>query len=166
MPDHEFTLFKSQYVYDRTELNVAVEVLDDNHAQWRQERVSFDAAYRRERMAAHLFLPKNARPPYQAVVYFPAGGAFVPNAVLQLRSLDFIVQSGRAAVYPIFQNTHERFRGPASGAAAVREVRVDWFKDLARTLDYLDTRISITIGLPCTASALICCQSFLPWSPG
>jgi len=141
--DHEFALFKSHYVYDRTELNAMVEVLDDAHAHWRQERVSFATAYRRERMAAHLFLPKQTRPPYQAVVYFPAGGAFGPNAVLQMRSLDFIVQSGRAAMYPIFQNTHERYRGPVSGAAAVRDQRVEWFKDLTRTLDYLDTRADI-----------------------
>jgi dienelactone hydrolase len=141
--DDEFEFFRSHYVYDRTELNSAVELVDDTHQHWRQEKVRFDAAYRDERMFAYLFLPRNARPPYQTVVYFPAGGAFRREGVLQVRSLDFIVQSGRAAVYPIFQNTHERYRGPISGAAAVREMRLDWFKDLARTLDYLETRADI-----------------------
>jgi len=124
-------------------LNAAVELVDDTHQHWRQQKVTFDAAYGHERMSAYVFLPRNARPPYQTVVYFPAGGAFTPRAVLQVRSLEFIVQSGRAAVYPVFEYTHERYRGFIGGMAAVRETRVNQFKDLARTLDYLDTRADV-----------------------
>ena len=35
------------------------------------ERVSFAAAYDGERVLANILLPKNVRPPYQAVVWFP-----------------------------------------------------------------------------------------------
>ena len=36
-----------------------------------KEKVSFTAAYRQRTGSRVLFLPKNARPPYQTVVYFP-----------------------------------------------------------------------------------------------
>ena len=35
------------------------------------EKVSYAAAYGGERIPAYLFLPKNAKPPYQVVVVFP-----------------------------------------------------------------------------------------------
>ncbi len=35
---------------------------------------SYNAAYGGERVIAYLFLPKNARPPYQTVVYFRTPG--------------------------------------------------------------------------------------------
>ena len=37
---------------------------------WKQERISYAAAYGNERIVAYLYLPKNAAPPYQTVVYF------------------------------------------------------------------------------------------------
>jgi len=44
------------------------------------EKVTFDAAYDRERVTAYLFLPKNASPPFQTVVYYPALLAFTRQA--------------------------------------------------------------------------------------
>ena len=37
-----------------------------------RERVTLEAGYGDERMPVYLFLPKDGRPPYQAVIYFPA----------------------------------------------------------------------------------------------
>jgi hypothetical protein len=73
---------------------------------WTREKVSFDAAYGNERMIAHVFLPPNASPPFQAVVYFPGGGArleqtFVPSWVDD----DFVLKSGRALVWRIYKGT-------------------------------------------------------------
>ena len=42
---------------------------------WRMETVSFRAAYGNERVTAYLFLPDNAKPPFQTVVYFPGSTA-------------------------------------------------------------------------------------------
>ena len=53
-------------------LNAVVEATEETEA-WSKQTVAFDAAYGGERMRAHLFLPKNASPPYQTVVFFPAG---------------------------------------------------------------------------------------------
>ena len=42
---------------------------------WHKQRIS--VAYGNERVITFLFLPKNASPPYQRVVYFPHSGAQV-----------------------------------------------------------------------------------------
>ena len=92
--------------------------------EWRKETVSFDAAYGGERVPAYLFLPKNATPPYQTVVFFPSGyAAATPIEPIPglLRAFDFIVRSGRALLYPVYQGTFERRQWRA--ARAEREAR-------------------------------------------
>ena len=59
------------YSFDHGDLNVKVESVDDSSPEWRMEKVSYAAAYGGERIPAYLFLPKNAKPPYQVVVVFP-----------------------------------------------------------------------------------------------
>ena len=43
---------------------------------WKEEKITFDAAYGNERVIAYLFLPKTASPPYQTVVVFTGVAAF------------------------------------------------------------------------------------------
>jgi predicted Ser/Thr protein kinase len=131
--------------YDRTELNPVVEGVDEAR-NWRREKVSFDAAYGKERVLAHLFLPRNARPPYQTVVYHagPEGRLTKSLDNLRLAYFDYIVLSGRAVFCPAFKGHFER-RVPAAlgGPAAYRDQVVQMNKDLRRSLDYLDTRPDI-----------------------
>jgi eukaryotic-like serine/threonine-protein kinase len=112
----------------------------------RKEKVSFDAAYGSERVIAYLFLPRNAQPPYQTVIYFPG------SSVIQMRSASelqpalngAVVKSGRAFVFPIYKGTLERGDALNTDYPAetdfYREHVLDWYRDLARTLDYLQTR--------------------------
>ena len=72
--DAVFDSWRSLFRYDQSELNATTEATDDTPA-WRKETVSFDAAYGNERIRAYLYLPKNATPPYQTIVYFPGGDA-------------------------------------------------------------------------------------------
>ena len=58
------------YAYDRKPLDARVEA-STNRRTGGKETVSFAAAYGGERIPAYLFLPKNVKPPYQTVVYFP-----------------------------------------------------------------------------------------------
>jgi dienelactone hydrolase len=55
-----------------------------------------------------------------------------------------IVESGRAAVYPIYQGMHERGEGGRENYLdspnVYPDLVVQWSKDLGRTLDYLETR--------------------------
>jgi len=65
-------------------------------------------------MSAYLFLPKNVRPPYQTVLFFPGARVMFIGDNQGGRSLgdipffDYIVQSGRAVMYPIYEDTYER----------------------------------------------------------
>jgi hypothetical protein len=54
-----FRAYKDQYSYDKTPLHAKVESVQETE-DWRQEKVSFDAAYGGERVTAYLFLPKGA----------------------------------------------------------------------------------------------------------
>ncbi len=108
--DALFEVYRRFYTYDRSTLAVKTEAVDDTPPYWRVETVSFAAAYGGERVPARLFLPKNAKPPYQTVVLFPsayARGAGSSNR-LDLERFDFIIRSGRALLYPVYQGTFER----------------------------------------------------------
>ena len=72
--DEVFDVYRSLYSYDPTPLDDRVESIDESEL-WRREVVSFNASYSDERVVVHLFLPKNAQPPFQAVLHFPGAGA-------------------------------------------------------------------------------------------
>ena len=133
------------YDYDRSPLNTRVESVDDSSPYWRKETVSFDAAYAGERVPANVFLPKNATPPYQTVVVFPSAYALFATSsqLLDYSRFDFIVRSGRAAIYPVYQGTYERRRRAVTGPSDQRDWYVQMAKDFFRAVDYLETRQDI-----------------------
>ena len=146
VPDAVFRAYAGLYAYDRTPLDAKVENEDDGSPFWRKQRITFNAAYGKERVIAYLFLPKNVSSPYQTVVYFPHSGAqdlhtFEDN---QLIGVDFLIKSGRALMFPIYKDTYERLgEPPASGTHASRDETIEQAKDLSRSLDYLETRPDI-----------------------
>lgn len=137
----ELDIYKRFYEYDRAPLNARVDAVDESSPDWRKETVSFDAAYGKERVPAYLFLPKKGTPPYQTIVFFPSGYAIYRQSStdLDLRAFDFIVRSGRALLYPVYQGTFDR-RSDRPGASAFRDVTVQQMKDFFRAVDYLATR--------------------------
>jgi pimeloyl-ACP methyl ester carboxylesterase/predicted Ser/Thr protein kinase len=150
--DEIFRIYASLYAYDRTDLRPTIESVDETSEHWRRERITFNAAYGGERVVAYLFLPRNAVPPYQTVIYFPESPAeqFKSIDILGTRWFDFIIRSGRAFLYPIYKGTFER-RTKVSGPGPFRpNVRRDqiiqWSKDLGRSIDYLETRKDIDSG--------------------
>ena len=136
-----FAVYRRQYAYDPAPLNVVVESSEDSTA-WRKLTVLFDAAYGGERMRAHLFLPKNASPPYQTVVFFPGGDAFrlQDSRDMSLAWASFIIHSGRAFLYPVYKGTYERMGPDTNGVNAERDLMIAWSRDLGRAIDYLETR--------------------------
>ncbi len=147
--DEIFRVYQSIYSYDRTELKPALEATDDSSPHWRKQKVTFNAAYGNERVIAYLFLPKNAAAPYQTVVYFPGVGALQRRSSedvgqdAEMRYVEFTIRSGRAVIYPIYKGTYERRIEGAAGPNLVRDRGIQWFKDLGRSLDYLETRSDI-----------------------
>jgi dienelactone hydrolase len=113
------------------------------------EKVSFTAAYGGERVPAYLFLPKQAKPPYQTVVLFPGSGVLMQRSSDRVgtRQFDWVMKSGRALVYPIYKSTYERGDEVVSDypnmTTMFRDHVIDWAKDVRRTVDYLESRPDI-----------------------
>ena len=155
--DEVFGIYKEQFSYDRTSMDPLVVRVDSSSSDWIAERVSIMAPYEEERIILNLFLPKNAQPPYQTVVYFPGSGAVhvrsseditsIPEYKMRLR---YLLKNGRAVAFPVYKGTYER--GNDSLAAlhlwaepthAYSEFQVAVVKDFRRCIDYLETRPDI-----------------------
>jgi dienelactone hydrolase len=146
--DDVFRAYQLLYAYTKTPLNAKVEGVVKETVDWREEKVSFDAAYNGERMSAYLFLPKRVHPPYQTVLFFPSARVmFLPpdsSELGDIKFFDYIVQSGRAVVYPVYEDTYERrVKYSLPGGSQNIALTTAWYKDAARTLDYLSTRPDI-----------------------
>jgi len=155
LSDKEFQIYKELYEYDRTNLNAVVESIKDSSSLWRKEKITFDAAYGGERVTAYLFVPKKVEPPFQTVIYFPGSSATKESSFKDLPQRDFtefVIESGRALMYPVYKGTYERPASPGletsiASAAGAPMAHRDWIikmsKDLRRSLDYLETRDDI-----------------------
>jgi dienelactone hydrolase len=149
--DGLYAAYKALYAYDRGPLDARVETLQETE-YWRAELVSIAAAYGHERVPVYLLLPKNAAPPYQAVIWFHGGYAFnlFPlgpdlSTAPSVAYFNFITRGGRALVMPVFQGTFQRHADVgefprADQVNAYRDMVVQWSKDMGRTIDYLETR--------------------------
>jgi cephalosporin-C deacetylase-like acetyl esterase len=147
--DEVFRVYRALFSYDRTDLKSAIEATDESSPYWRREKITFDAAYGGERVIAILFLPRNASPPFQTVVYYPGSSAFMVKGSsnsINGSNLEFVMRSGRALIYPIYKGSYERGSGVAprpTTANAWRGMFISSSMDLGRSLDYLETRADI-----------------------
>jgi cephalosporin-C deacetylase-like acetyl esterase/predicted Ser/Thr protein kinase len=145
--DQVFQVYLSLHSYGKTDLKATIESVDNTSSQyWRKARITFQAAYGNERMGADLFLPKNAAPPYQTVLFFPGSGPLTAKVLdpYEFRIVELILRSGRAAIVPTYKGMFER--GPAPSGYLDRELALHWSKDLGRSIDYLETRSDINLG--------------------
>jgi serine/threonine protein kinase/formylglycine-generating enzyme required for sulfatase activity/dienelactone hydrolase len=151
--DQLFQVYKTLYSYDKTPLDAAVESTDRT-ADWKREKITFAAAYGNERVIAYLFLPVKAAPPFQTVLYFPETGAIQTRSSLNSSArvpeqvmFEFLIKSGRAVMVPIYKGTYERGdslkTGKPNTTFSYRDHVIAWSKDLARSIDYLETRPEI-----------------------
>ena len=122
MADAVYRIYADEYSYDHTPFDVRIESTDDASPRWRHEVVSMATVYGGERMPVHLYLPKNVKPPYQPVLFFPGalaiGAANSADLQLNVFGIDFIMMSGRTWVQQLVS-------------------------DARRTVDYLETRRDI-----------------------
>jgi eukaryotic-like serine/threonine-protein kinase len=153
IPDNVFALVKSLYAYEKTDPQAQIVSRHTTDPDWKKESVTIDAAYGDERVILHLFLPTASAPPYQTVVFFPGAWARMNRSSENIEQnidfanyLDFVLKSGRAAVFPVYKGTFERGGGPVQGKMTSGDLQ-DWtlqyIKDLRRTLDYLESRSDI-----------------------
>jgi formylglycine-generating enzyme required for sulfatase activity/dienelactone hydrolase len=140
--DEAFRVIRGAYAYAPRELKATVDEVDDSSPYWRKEKVSFSAAYGDERVPAFVFLPKNAKPPYQTLVYSPGAGAVSSTFASMdgFNRMEFIIRSGRAVIYPIYIGTFNRRLPPTTSEIEQKERSVRRFQDLRQTVEYLMSR--------------------------
>jgi serine/threonine protein kinase/dienelactone hydrolase len=157
VPASVFRAYREQFSYDPTPLEAEVEWKREN-PDWIEQRVAYNAAYGRERIIAYLFLPRNAHPPFQTVVYFPGSAVMYQRSSTDLEHyfefpifLSFIVKNGRAVLFPIYKGTFERgnerlakFDLPENARThQYSEYLIQVVKDFRRSIDYLESRQDI-----------------------
>jgi dienelactone hydrolase len=145
VPDAMFAQFSRMHAYPARPLEPRIEkTLASQDGQVIVERVSFAAAYPGERVVAYLWLPKDAKPPYQTVVLFPGAETFRPatgDVLEQPDRYDFLVRSGRAVIHPVYRGMYERFAPfPRQDPIGMRDHLLFFSKDFRRTLEYVATR--------------------------
>lgn len=139
-----YRAYASLYDYDARPLDARIDERDEVPADWNVERVSVSAAYGDERLPVILLLPKTGRPPYQAAIFFPGSDAVrsTSSRTAFTHGLQFLVRSGRAVAFPVYQQTYERRQQP-TGQNFLRAISIQRGQDLRRTVDYLATRPDI-----------------------
>ncbi len=141
--DEVFRAFRTMYAYDPIALDPKSEGLVENTTDWTEEKIAIDAGYGKERLPVYLFLPKNVRPPYQTVLFFPSARVnTMPSSqhLGDMQFMDYIIQSGRALVYPIYNGTYERLGIFVPGDIHQLTRLTQQAKEIGRSLDYVETR--------------------------
>ena len=133
-------------------LEAKIESTDQSSPHWIRYRVSFAAGYGDERMSVLLYLPRNAKPPYQTLIQMPGLGNFYQRTwktdgdYFGWSVAEMLIRGGRAMVIPIWKGTYERFDGFQPGSASNSEYRgrlVQWVSELQQMVDYLQSRPDI-----------------------
>jgi hypothetical protein len=108
--DSDFKMILHNYDYDNTPLNAKIEYSKVGE-EWTEQKISFNTSYGDERMSAYLFLPHNSKPPYQCIVHHPGTGSRRNSSSegnTNIKHLDYIVKTGRAALFPVLKGMYER----------------------------------------------------------
>lgn len=143
VPDEAFRLYRSLYSYDPADLDSRIEGTDEENPYWKREKISFATAYGNERVIGYFYIPKQAKPPYQTIVYAASSLAlWLPSlGHLEEHFFDFIVKHGRAVLVPIVKGHYQRrYAAPPAGANAERDRLILESKDFRRSIDYLMSR--------------------------
>jgi hypothetical protein len=151
--DQTYEIFARQFSYDPTELNPHIEYLATDDDEVNYEKITIDAAYGNERLLMYLLLPKNAKPPFQTIVWFPSTDAFEVSRperyIDRFMTGNSIYKSGRAILFPVYKSALERSDGMFSEAfrnmesTGYKDLMIMWIKDIGRCIDYLETRNDI-----------------------
>ena len=150
--DEVFQAYKAMYAYYQTPVNPKTEGMVEDTPAWTKEKITIDAGYDGQRLAAYLFLPKNVHPPFQTVLFSPSARvAFLHNStdLGDMQFVDYAIKSGRALLYPIYAGTYDRVTpgqprpGEFNAPDAALQLLVRKSKEVRRSVDYLETRPEI-----------------------
>ena len=152
--DAEYTVFTRLFERRHVALEAKTEAVDESSPHWARHKVSYAAGYGSDRIWSYLYLPRNAKPPFQTIIHM--GGAasfaarpFVANSDLATWPVvEMLVRGGRAVMVPIWKGSYERndgYNSPQADNAAVREKIGQWVNELGQSIDYLQSRPDIDV---------------------
>lgn len=153
--DEIFEIYKNQFNYDASPLNATLIERDEESSDlYIKEIWEIDAVYNSEQIIVYVHLPKNAKPPFQSLVYFHHAGSIVPTpiaeSVLGADRYTFANQSGRAFIQPVLKGMYDRNDGlktwSANDSQQYADFLVQWVKDYKRTIDYIVSRDDMDSG--------------------
>ena len=145
----EFPALLAHYRYDQRPLEAAV-LQTITTPEWTREKIRYVAA-EGDTALAYLYLPAQATPPFQTIVYLTSSAAFaqvrtVPEEVEW--AIAPHIRAGRAALAVVFKGMAERafdpgWEPPPTVSVRFRDLMVLHATELRRGLDYLQTRAEI-----------------------
>ncbi len=146
--DEVFQAYKAMYAYDPAPLNAQDAGVLEETADWSKQKITIDAGYEGQRLPMYLFIPKNVRPPIEAVLFFPSARVELMNDSHNLGDMqfvDYVIKSGRALLYPVYIDTYERRLNPVSTVGSIKDLQetIQRSKEVRRAMDYLATRADI-----------------------
>ncbi len=143
--DAAFRSFLAHYRYDPVELRPEVEETVESE-DWTRHAVRYMGPGD-ERVLAYLYLPRNASPPYQTMVYIPGVSAFFGDAPQEQAEwlLGPNVRSGRAMFVVVMDGMVGRewppgTTFPETRSVGFRDLMVKHATELRLGLDYLESR--------------------------
>lgn len=149
--DEVFKVYHSQFTYDKNKLNPQL-LYRKEQDDWIKEKVRFEAHYGGTQMEAYIFLPKESKPPYQTVIYWPGSAARSYDSsedFLEIGQVDFLIKNGRAVIIPVYLGTYERRKIAPSGCEDWRvcdkELTVKIVQEVQKSIDYLESRGDIDL---------------------
>jgi poly(3-hydroxybutyrate) depolymerase len=94
---------------------------------------------------ADVYVPRTARAPYQAVVYFPGAEAVMMRSSRDRATqwIEFLIRSGRLVIFPVYQHTYERHLPAPLGPNVRRQLGIERAQDFRRAVDYLESRSDV-----------------------
>ncbi|MGH7521077.1 MAG: protein kinase domain-containing protein [Gemmatimonadales bacterium] len=145
----QFPALLAHYRYDPRPLEPQV-LQTVETADWTRLKISY-VALDNDTAFGYLYLPKQATPPYQTMVYLSSTAAFiglrtVPEEVEW--AIGPNIRAGRAAFALVFRGSAERafepgWEPPAPSSVRFRDLMVLHGTEMRRAIDYLETRKDI-----------------------
>ena len=147
--DAEYAVFTRFYERKSVPLDARIESTDESSSVWIKHRVSFAAGYGGERTMALLYLPRNAKPPYQVVIQMAGAATFYRRSSATEKDVfgwaycEYLLRGGRAVMLPIWKGAYERsdgFHPLHTEWPSYREHVMQWVSELRQSINYLETR--------------------------
>jgi hypothetical protein len=117
VPDDEFLSLARLFDYEKDPSiaeSATVEYIRPDR-EWLRQRVVIESDNLSESLPVLIFRPEETGEPVQPIIYLPPGDSYgvgFPSEDIDITKygIEFVVESGRALVWPIIAGTHDRYR--------------------------------------------------------